>query len=140
MKFGTYERQLCDIQGRLFELSLANGVASEPFVRTFMMGEVAIGLDREFDHLQWMGEEYLFEEVMDGLSKDTREGELYPREALYWMGWLYRFWHFYNGESSARIYEQAPAALMLKLWPAFHTLDNEQAVDRLRELATTTML
>lgn len=145
MRLGTLERQLCDIQGRLFELSLAHSVASEAFISSFMESELAAGLDRSYDRLQWMGEEYLFDEVMDKLDKDettpnselAQAGALYPREALYWMGWIYRFWHFYTGESSAQIYAQAPAQLMLRLWPAFHTLDNEMAIDRLQELATT---
>lgn len=139
MIFGSLEQQLCDIQGRLFELSLAKGIASEPFISEFMCGKVAAGLDLPYDRLQWMGEEYLLEEVMDAGDGTQRvfTGELYPREVLYWMGWLYRFWHYYTDEPSAHIYEQAPAPLMLEVWPGFHTIDNEMAVDRLKELAAS---
>ena len=55
--------KLCDIQGRLFERSAA--YASEDFIRNFMNSEVAEHLDSPFNKLQWMGEEYLLDELKD---------------------------------------------------------------------------
>ena len=31
------------------------------------------------------------------------------KDVLYWIGYIYRYWHLYNDESSAKIYKQAPA-------------------------------
>lgn len=55
--------KLCDIQGRLFERSTA--YASEGFIRDFMNSEVAKHLDSPYNKLQWMGEEYLLDELKD---------------------------------------------------------------------------
>ena len=49
------ELKLCDIQGRLFELSLAKGYDSEKFVSAFMTSDVAKHLDSEYNRLQWAG-------------------------------------------------------------------------------------
>ena len=53
----SIQLKLCDIQGRLFELS--TDFASEEFIRDFMYSEVAKHLDSPYNKLQWMGEEYL---------------------------------------------------------------------------------
>ena len=42
------ELKLCDIQGRLFELSGKKGYDSATFIKAFMTGEVAKGLDSKF--------------------------------------------------------------------------------------------
>lgn len=127
------QRQLCDIQGRLFELSLQEGYASEEFVEKFMNSKAAAALDDVYDRLQWAGEEYLLEEIADevGLSK----GALLDREVMYWMGYVYRYWHYYTGAMSKEIYELADVERMKESWLGFHTLDVEMAIDDLIALA-----
>lgn len=134
------ERQLCDIQGRLFKLSAHQGYASAPFIDAFMGSDVAVGLDRPYDRLQWAGEEYLFAELQDELAGTPAlmPGSTWPLEALFWTGYLYRYWHFHTGESSAEISHAADAATMLACWPGYHTLDPEMAIDRLKEAASKT--
>ena len=92
--------KLCDIQGRLFELSGKQGIPSEPFVRVFMNSDVARGLDSSYNKLQWMGEEYLLEEVKDLMmteisnqapknhaamlgEKTVSYGEVFSKDLLY---------------------------------------------------------
>ena len=57
--------KLCDIQGRLFELSADNNYGSADFVKTFMTSEAAKALDSTYNRMQWAGEEYLLEELVD---------------------------------------------------------------------------
>ena len=125
--------KLCDIQGRLFELSGARGYDSAIFMKAFMTSEVAKGLDSKFNRLQWAGEEYLLAELAEtaGLTKD---GNVYDKEVLYWSGYLYRFWHFTTDESSKAIYKQAPAETMRRNWLMFHTLAPEVAIEDLKEI------
>lgn len=49
------------------------------------------------------------------------------------MGYLYRFWHFYTGESSVDIYRQANYDDMLDCYLGYHTLSPQMAVDRIKE-------
>ena len=123
--------KLCDIQGRMFERSTA--YASEDFIRDFMNSEVAEHLDSPYNKLQWMGEEYLMDELKDEKKLDT-DGEKYSPEVLYWIGYLYRYWACTRGEKSKRIYRQAPAKTMKRNYMAFHTLDPEVAIDDLIEI------
>ena len=127
----SIQLKLCDIQGRLFERSTA--YASEGFIRDFMNSEVAKHLDSPYNKLQWMGEEYLIDELED--EKDLGiDGEKYSPEVLYWIGYLYRYWACTRGERSKRIYRQAPAKTMKRNYMAFHTFDPDVAIDDLIEI------
>ena len=124
--------KLCDIQGRLFERS--TDYASEGFIRDFMNSRVAEHLDSPYNKLQWMGEEYLLEELAEEKSL-TREGEKFNPEILYWIGYLYRYWACSRKESSKKIYHLAPAKTMKRNYLAFHTFDPEIAIDDLKEIS-----
>ena len=123
--------KLCDIQGRLFENSIKYG--SESFIRDFMTSEMAAHLDSPYNKYQWMGEEYLLEELCDEKNLET-EGEKYNKDVLYWIGYIYRYWAISRNESSKKIIRQAPAKTMKRNYFAFHTLDPELAIDDLKEI------
>ena len=125
--------KLCDIQGRLFELSGEKGYNSIAFIKTFMLSDVAKGLDSKFNRLQWAGEEYLLAEVAD-CAEISKNDAVFDKEVLYWTGYLYRFWHFFTGEDSKEIYKQASAETMSRNWLMFHTLAPEVAIEDLKEI------
>lgn len=123
--------KLCDIQGRLFERSTV--YASEGFIRDFMNSEVAKHLDSPYNKLQWMGEEYLLDELKDE-KKLSPAGETYSSEVLYWIGYIYRFWAISRNEESKKIYRRAPAKTMKRNYSVFHTFDPDIAIDDLIEI------
>ena len=125
--------KLCDIQGRLFELSGEKGYNSIAFIKTFMLSDVAKGLDSKFNRFQWAGEEYLLAEVAD-CADISKNGAVFDKEVLYWTGYIYRFWHFFTGEDSKEIYKQASAETMSRNWLMFHTLAPEVAIEDLKEI------
>ena len=127
--------KLCDIQGRLFELSADNSYESSTFIKVFMTSDVAKALDSTYNRMQWAGEEYLLEELtaMKG-NNLIKKGEIYSKDILYWIGYLYRYWHFYKNESSVKIYKQAPAKIMKRNYLIFHTMAPELAIDDLKEI------
>ena len=128
--------KLCDIQGRLFELSADKKYGSANFVKTFMTSEVAKALDSKYNRMQWAGEEYLLEELVDiSGDKITNEGEVYSKNILYWMGYLYRYWHYYTKEDSTKIYKQAPVGTMKRNYLMFHTMAPELAIEDLKEIS-----
>ena len=127
--------KMCDIQGRLFELSADKDLGSAAFVKSFMLSEVAKGLDSKFNHMQWAGEEYLLDEIVSTSSeKLTGDGEVYSKDILYWIGYLYRYWHYYTGEYSVKIYKQAPVQTMKRNYMIFHTMDPVVAIENLKEI------
>ena len=129
------ELKLCDIQGRLFELFLSTNYDAESLVKAFMNSEIAKNLDSEYNRMQWAGEEYLLEELI-ATCKDklTIKKESVSKEVLFWMGYVYRFWHFYTKEESAKIYKQASFETMNVNYLMFHTMDVEIAIDDLKEI------
>ena len=131
MRMDSIQLKLCDIQGRLFVRSGA--YASEGFIRDFMNSEVASHLDSPYNKLQWMGEEYLLDELCDE-KKLSAEGEKYAEDVLYWIGYVYRYWAISRNEKSRKIYRQAPAKTMKRNYPVFHTFDPDVAIDDLIEI------
>jgi hypothetical protein len=128
------KRQLCDIQGRLFELAQKGGFDCPAFIESFMNSKAAAALDDVYDRLQWAGEEYILEELDDEVCGLKKAGTLYSLEVMYWTGYVYRYWHYYTNESSREIYKTADATTMNDCWLGFHTLDVEMAIDDLKEI------
>ena len=130
------ELKLCDIQGRLFELSADKKLDSAAFVKTFMASQTAKELDSKYNCMQWAGEEYLLEEIISGAGDTlTANGETLSKDVLYWIGYIYRYWHYYTGEDSAKIYKQAPVETMKRNYLMFHTMAPEVAIEDLKEIS-----
>ena len=128
-----YELQLCDIQGRLFERSLIQNLDSEDFIEKFMNSKTCEYLDMPYDRLQWAGEEYILENLLD--EAPVRPiGKSYGKEELYWTGYIYRYWHLLTGDSGRDIYTQAKADRMRDCYFGFHSLDAEMAIEDLKEI------
>ena len=100
-----------------------------------MMSDTSKELDSKYNRMQWAGEEYLLEEVASVAGESlTRNGEIFSADVLYWIGYIYRYWHYYNGEDSAKIYKQAPAQTMKRNYMIFHTMDPVLAIEDLKEI------
>lgn len=131
----SLQLKLCDIQGRLFELSVQQGYDSEIFVPFFMKSEVAKSLDSRYNRMQWAGEEYLLDELISECNGHLiQTGHVFSSEVMYWIGYVYRYWHYYKKESSAKIYRQANIITMKRNYMMFHTMDPELAIDDLIEI------
>lgn len=125
--------QLCQVQGRLFEMAAERDLDSEEFIRKFMNSKEAAGLDDSYDRLQWLGEAYIMGQFLDENGGVKKAGINYGREIMFWIGYTYRYWHYYTGENSKEIYEIADAEIMSMCWKGYHTLDVKMAVDRFKE-------
>ncbi len=124
---------LCDTQGKLFEMSASEGYESESFAKIFMTSEVSADMDKDFHHVQWAGKSYILSRMEEECKDMLIKGEVYDTETLYWMGYIYRYWNIYTGESSRNIYKQAPAKTMRAMYLMYHTMSAEMAIDRLKE-------
>ena len=130
----SIELQLCDIQGRLFILSARRGIGSVEFIKVFMKSATAKELDSTYNRMQWAGEEYLLEEVIDEAGdRFKKPGEVYSDELIYWIGYIYRYWHYVTGESSKEIYKQAPVKVMRQNYERFYTMTLEEVIEILKE-------
>lgn len=64
----------------------------------------------------------------------VKAGIIYNKEVMYWIGYIYRYWHYYTNEDSREIYKIADAKTMNECWLGFHTLDVEMAIDDLKDI------
>lgn len=128
------QSSLSDMQGKLFEMSGNDGYDSAAFIKCFMNSPVAKGLDSEFDFMQWAGKEYIYERMQDEHPEAfVKSGKVFDNDVLFWIGYTYRRWHYYTGESSKEIYKIANAGIMNTSFLGYHTVDTEIAIDWLKE-------
>ena len=73
----------------------------------------------------------LMEELDAQYGKSTYGTKRYDSEALYWMGYLYRYWNVEFGLSSKRIYKIVQARELNQLYYPYHSLDPVQAIERI---------
>lgn len=130
----SFDLKLCDVQGRLFVLSVSNGYSSEKFVKIFMKSETAKELDSSYNCKQCFGEEYLFAEVIEQAGNIFKENdEVYSKECIYWIGYIYRYWHYVTGKSSKEIYKQAPVKVMKHNYVRLYMMTPEEVIEILKE-------
>ncbi|MDO4198646.1 MAG: hypothetical protein Q4D13_06640 [Erysipelotrichaceae bacterium] len=130
----TLERALCEMQGNLFVMSGNDGYDSKTFISHFMKSDIAKGLDSRFDFMQWAGKEYIYEKMHDEIPEAFKKnGKVYDNEVLYWIGYIYRKWHFLKNMSSKEIYKKASADMMNRNYMGYHTVDVELALEWLME-------
>ena len=130
----SIELQLCDIQGRLFKLSAQRGINSAEFIKVFMKSATAKALDSTYNRMQWAGEEYLLEEVVDEAGdRLEKQGEVYAEELIYWIGYIYRYWHYVTGESSKEIIKLAPVNVMKQNYERLYMMTPEEVIEILKE-------
>ena len=127
-----FERQLCAIQGKMFVLSAKKNLDSKEFIDFYMNSQTAKFFDLPFDRTQWMGEENLLYDVMEE-NPHIKTGTTYDSESLFWIGYTYRYWHFLTKQDSKSIVQKCDAQMMHTLYPAYHTLDCKQAIERILE-------
>lgn len=129
----SIDLQLCDIQGRLFKFSVRRGISSTEFVKVFMKSATAKALDSSYNRMQWAGEEYLLEEVIDeAVDRFKKPGEVYSEELIYWIGYIYRYWHYVTGESSKEIIKLAPVKVMKQNYERLYLMTPEEVIEMLK--------
>lgn len=125
------ELDLCDVQGDTFQLAVTKGYDPMVFVDAFLQSKVAAGLDSDYNRLQWSGEVYVLHRLEEEV-KLAKGGISVDPEALFWAGYITRYWHFATGESSAEIHAIADAKRLLTVYPGYHTLDCDLAIKKLK--------
>ena len=99
-----------------------------------MKSVTAKALDSTYNRIQWAGEEYLLEEVIDEAGdKFKKQGEVYSEELIYWIGYTYRYWHYATGESSKEIYKQTPVKMMKQNYERLYMMTPEEVIEILKE-------
>ena len=135
MNLDVFQMQQCENQGRLFESLDCRPVDAKAFIRAFMNSRAAAGLDSDFDHFQWAGIEYIYEDVVEEFGLEPNPNPTrYNAEALWYGGYITRFWHYLTGETMKQIYARCDENLLLQCY-GFHSEANEMAVEDIKAIA-----
>lgn len=123
---------LCSIQARLFELSVKKGYDSKVFITEYMNSDIARHFNSSYDDLQWRGEEY----ILDYLNEECNlvKGDTFSKDEMFWIGYIYCYWHFKTNETCVTIYNTALPEVMRSAYLGFHTLSNDLAILNLMEI------
>lgn len=125
---------LCRMQAEVFRRSAELlGCSSAVFVRRFMNSRVARRMDAPSFLDGATSIEAILEEVEQEYGKSSYGTLRYSGDVLYWMGYLYRYWAYTRQLASARIFRIISGAQLAKLFLPYHSLDPDQAVDRIME-------
>ena len=116
----------------MFELSVKKNLSSKDFIDFYMQGKTASFFDLPYDRTQWLGENNLLQDVLDE-KPDLPFGNTFSTESIFWIGYTYRYWPFLTGQTSKEISQICNAETMDVLYPAYHTLDCEMAIERILE-------
>ena len=80
-----------------------------------------------------MDDECLLDALCSILTQPS-SGEVFRKDMLYWMGCVYRYWHFYIDESGLKIIRIAPIDTIKLNYRMFHIMDPRPAVEKLKDL------
>lgn len=129
-----FQSQQCRVLGDMFQRSGTLGYESRSFVDGFMASKTAENFFSSYDRLQWGGDAYLLDDYVEGagIRPGAAPSPTNP-EALYWTGYVYRWWNYVTGESCPAISAIANAADMFGVWAGYHTLSPDEAIARLKE-------
>lgn len=125
---------LCDLQGEAFERSIElTETSSEIFMRRFMYSKTVKMLDNETIISSNMQAKDIVEMVTEEYKASKYGSVKYSREEMYWIGYLYRYFSYTYNKSSKQVYKIVKPKELRKLYPAYHTLGVDQAIERILE-------
>lgn len=125
---------LCKIQGAIFENSLKKtNTSSEIFIRRFMLSDIV----KQFDSKVYLDGTLTKDEVFELIEEEYGESNYgknkYNSEALYWIGYLYRYFSYTYELTSKQVYRYVKPKELNGLYLAYHTLSCAQAIERILE-------
>ncbi len=133
-KMDNYGLRLCKFQAELFQKSLTEAdCSSKIFIRRFMLSDLAKRMDSEvflFDAISIMD---ALQEIENQFGTSDYGTVKFGSEELYWIGYLYRYWAYITEKSSKQIYKTVKPDELQKMYFPYHSLDPEQAIERIIE-------
>ena len=127
-------KRLCDIQAELFEQSINSlDISSEVFVRRFMNSNVV----KQLDDLSFLYDTKtiadIYLELDEQYGKSNYGSIKYHHNAMYWAGYLYRYFAYTYEITSKQAYKLLPLKEIISTFEPYHTLDVSEAIYRLLE-------
>lgn len=124
---------LAKFQGDLFEKSVEYlNCSSKYFVKKYMNSDIV----KHIDYSSFLYESRDIYNVLDELKNETNLSvgkNKIPQNVMYWIGYLYRYWSYLYNVSSRFLFKVIKTEELVKLYEAYHSLDIEEAINRISE-------
>ena len=136
------ELRMCEVQGEFFMKSLEYypNLSSYIFIRRFMKSNLA----RHLDETDYYSDSFSLKTLEYRLNKEFPNQDYgkdkLSKDALYWIGFIYRYWAYYKKMSSNTIYGLANGKYVSENYFEYHTYSNSSAVDLLLENSHTKIM
>lgn len=132
---------LCEIQANIFEKSIdKEDCSSSIFVRRFMNSDIC----EKMDGCYFLEENYSLEKVFEEINSEYGEstyGKIkFSKNELHWMGYIYRYFAYVCELNSKRVYKIINATELRELYYPYHTLDPQNAIERILEASDYVIL
>lgn len=118
----------CDTFGRAFEVSvLQYGCESNNFVKKVMTDKKLDWLFEMDDCQEWCDGYYLMS-ILE-YYEHFKKGACADDYAMWWLGYLYKYWMVTRGTSRYEIYKILPLKRFLATFEFYHTQDWDYVID-----------
>ena len=126
---------LCKMQANLF-FEYDNYVSCSPtvFIRRFMNSDLAKRFDDYTVLLDISSNETFIQELNEQYG-ETTFGKTEPKlkEAMFWAGYLYRYWCFVYEIPSKKLIRYVNPKMLLDRYYVYHSMDLDYAIERICE-------
>lgn len=130
--FDTEGMRLATFQARLCASSLTRTKASSPvFLRRLMKSDYLLKVDEGNSALLSLEEDEAFKALDDQYGPSSYGKIRYSEEALYWIGWIYRYIAYTRRIYSRLVYRLIKPDYLARVYPVYHTQDEEWVLDRI---------
>ena len=125
---------LCDLQAKAFEIAVDFAqVSSEVFIRRFMNSNVAKAMDNESVLQTNIHEKDILNMIEEQYGKSEYGSVKYTHNEMFWIGYIYRYFCYTYEMTSIQVYKIVKPKELKGLFPAYHTMDSAQAIERILE-------
>ena len=126
------DHNLCRQSAELFLLANKRNFDSEKFADRLFYSDIASVFYNKDMPTNWLGETY----VMSVLDNELHfeKGDTLQDGVMYWAGYLYRAWSLLYDDTPEDIIKQAPLMLLNQIFPGFHVMSYEMAIEDLKNL------
>jgi hypothetical protein len=133
-KIDSIGLKLSSYQAELFEASLNHtSCSSLIFIRRFMNSKLALRFDLHSILFETSTTEDAFNEIEEEYGPSSYGKVKFSSEELHWIGYIYRYWSYTEDLSSKALYRKIKPDELRKVYFPYHSLDPEQAIERIKE-------
>ena len=124
----------CRLQGEIFEKSIIYiDCGSASFIRNFMHSNIAKHIDKGTIMQESISLDKIFKKYIEEYGNRKYGKAKYRPQAMYWIGYIYRYWCELYNLSSSSVYKIINGSKINALYEPYHTMSPEKAISRINK-------